>query len=508
MSNELDLFDDDGDLDIPTMRGSANLDVQDYQRPNGIDSSILDDELQEDTPSTPGRNPGAAAATDVEGTSDFDLLGGGQDDLSMDDEGMEQSDYGSYPWGPGAGGGYRPHAMQRTDMSLRALGEDDEHQPQSQAVERDEMYNEPEVVQAMEMEQQTPWPEEYHGNRNQMPSNRGVDPRTLYDRDSYEHNKSTQATIGSGIFGMEEGVTWRPRDGIFANQYALPAYIAEEDEVGVQQSDMWDTTADEWRVTQVSQGGVPMSRDAQGKAPWNGAKNSAYSPFRQQSQGVSGAADENRSMRPESTGPRSHVEAFGRGVSACIMREAMRRQQGPAREKFMRNALDALGPNRAARCKQVADHLVRMGYRPDVAMTDAIAHCVMHATVEDLQDKRRKRPSDLPRLDLLSKRLGAKATKEMAASANRHLAPLINDKGAMRKDLGALFGSPAARGMGQFGAEPNNQASNSERSTEKKKGLLRPRNLVIAGLLGVGGYLVYRNRDDIADSWRRMMGQE
>lgn len=508
MSNDLDLFDDDGELDIPTMRGSANLDVQDYQRPNGIDSSILDDELQEDVPSTPGRNPGAAPATDVEGTAEFDLLGENEE-LSMDDDGMEQSDYGSYPWGPGGGGGYRPHAMQRTDMSLRALGEDEDHQPQAQPVERDEMYNEPEVVQAMQMDQQTPWPEEYHGNRNQMPSNRGVDPRTLYDRDSYEDNESSQATIGSGIFGMEEGVTWRPRDGIFANQYALPAYIAEEDEVGVQQSDMWDTTANEWRVTQTSQGGVPMMRDAKGKPPWKGAKQSAYSPFRQESeQGVSGAEGGSNDMRPESTGPRSHVEAFGRGVSACIMREATRRQQGAAREKFLQNALDALGPNQAARCKQVADHLVQMGYRPDVALTDAIAHCVMHATVEDLRDKRRKRPSDLPRLDLLSKRLGAKATKEMGGAANKHIAPLINDNSAMRKDLGALFGSPAARGMGQFGAEASNNKAGSNPPQEQKKGLLRPRNLVIAGLLGVGGYLVYRNRDEIADSWRRMTGQE
>ena len=47
-------FDDDGELLIPTMRGNTNLDVQDYNRWEGRSSSILDDELQEDVPSTPG----------------------------------------------------------------------------------------------------------------------------------------------------------------------------------------------------------------------------------------------------------------------------------------------------------------------------------------------------------------------------------------------------------------------------------------------------------------------
>lgn len=482
----MDIFEDEGELDIPTMRGDANLDVQDYSNAHGPSDTFLQDGLQEDTLSTPGRNPGAAPAPDIEGTSEYDLLD------ETDGPGMDVTEYGSYPWGPGSGTGYRPHSMQRTDMSLRALASDEDYQPTPRQPERDDMHFEPEVINAVPTARVPR--EGWAGNRNRMPSNREVDPMTLYDRSSYEQDDSTQSTIGSGIFGMEEGVTWNPRDGIFANQYALPAYLAEEDPLGVEQSEMWDTVADEWRVVQPSGGGVTFETgvDELRDAP-------AYSPFAKGGKGASGKRRGRgvpSSMRPESTGPRSHVEAFGRNAASLIVEEARSKANAKARDAFLRNALDSLGPRMATRCKAVADRLIKMGYRPDVALEDAIAHCVMHATVQDLTTSRRG--SLLPRLDQLAKKVQRTGTR-MRQSAQEHVAPLVQDNGKLRSDLGSLYASPAASGMGAVA-----NGASAETAVATAPGLLRPRNFLIAGAVLGGGYLAYRNRDTIKKTWKKM----
>jgi hypothetical protein len=483
--SEYDIFgNDDGELEMPTMRGSANLDVQDYQGIYGP-SSILDDGLQEDVPSTPGRNPGAASATDVEGTSDFDMLrvpGG------MDAPGMKQTTYGASPWGPGSHAGYRPYSQQRTDMELRALGavDLDAAHTERKPMEQDDMSLEPEVIDAVPVQAVGPWDQEWHGERNQQPSNANVDPMTLYDRESYEYDESSQDTIGNGIFGMEEGVTWRPRDGSFAHQYALPAYIGDEDELGVQQSAMWDSTADEWRVTQPSASGVSLARKVS-------KMKGAYTPF------GPGTMPE---MRPEVTGPRSNIEAFGRKAAKCLVVEA--RAHSPAnRSRFLNSAIEALGPGAAARARKAADKLIRLGYRPDVALEDAIAHCVMHAAVKDMTQRGKSNRNALPRLDRMAKSV-RKQSGHMMAAATRHLQPLTSNGTTLRKDLGALYNSPAARGMGSVTeGEPTAPPSNGEPAANG--GVFTTRNMLIAGGVGVVGYLLYTNRDTIAKNVKKIM---
>lgn len=452
MNDDFD-FEDDGELRTPTMRGNANLDPQDYSRgPSGRGSSILDDELQEDTFSTPGRNPGAASAPDIDGTSSWTIS---EDD---DGPGMDQTTYGAHPWGPSAGAGYRPHSMARTDQALRDsnLGDVNTDPIRSpKTMKRDDMHSEPEVLHSDDATevQEARW----SGNRNQRPSNVGIPEDTEYDRESFEYDDSSQNVIGTGIFGMEEGVTWRPRDGSFAHQYALPAYIGDEDEMGIQQSDMWDTTANEWRVTQPSGGGVPFARSV-----------NSYKPTE---------------MRPETTGPRSHIEAFGRETAKAIIAEA---QSTPpvARAAVIERALTALQPGSAAKVASTAKFLVDGGQAPQAALEDTIAHVVMNAAARDL------RSGKCVRLDRLAA-VSRHAKPRMQLSAAKHLGPLLKNKKSLHADMAALVASPALQGMGQV-------------DVGQTTSVFTPRNLIIAGVLGVGGYYAWTHRKSIARNARRM----
>lgn len=466
---------DDGDIAVPTMRGSANLDPQDYARgPSGRGSSMLDDDLEEDTPSTPGRNPGAASAPDIDGVSDWTIK------EATDGPGMEATTYGSHPWGPGGAVGYRPESMKRTDMALRDTllrdeslsGIDADSTRNPKPMKRDDMHDEPEVMETND--DVVVQPARWHGNRNERPSNVGIPADAIYDRESYEYNDSSQATIGSGVFDMEEGVTWRPRDGSFAHQFALPAYIGDEDELGVQQSEMFDTTANEWRVTQPSASGVSLKTSVERYKP-------GYSPF------VKRAVPD---MRPEVTGPRSHIEAFGRKAAALIVNEAKAKPPA-ARAQFVANAIEALGPGIAASTSATAKKLVDMGHPPATALEDSIAHAVMSAAVSDLQSAKRAR-GKLTRLDRLAGSV-AQTKPQMQAAAVKHLAPLTQNVKTLKSDLGALYSSPAAAGMGQI----------TETATVSAPTLFTPRNLLIGAVIGIGGYYAWQNRKKIARNAKR-----
>jgi hypothetical protein len=436
MSDDLDFdFSDAGELDMPTMRGNANLDIQDYQRlPGEPDSSWLDDELQEDVPSTPGS--GAGPAPDVDGMSEFDL-----NPSTEDDPGMEQTEFGSYPWKVGGGGGYRPASM-RTDLS------GDEQTPAQEIAVRTGSSPQP-THRARQRPQ-----------RNRMPSNAGVDPETGYDRSSFEYDDDPQNVIGTGIFDMEEGVVWNARDGSFSNDYALPAYIAQEGELDVQQSEMWDSTANNWRVVQPSGGGVTFARNVRALKPTS-------SPF---------VGQQMPSMRPERAGPRSHIEAFGRAAAKAVVDEARTIQSPAARSQFLTRATEALGVGQAAKCRQVAERLMAMGFRPDTALEDTLAHCVMHATMKDMADRANGK-NGMPRIDKMGSHVRANAGAIRQAVA-AHVAPIAVDRNRANADVSALVASPAAAGMGQV-ATPEAPTTNTGRNI-----------LLGAAAVGVGYYLL------------------
>lgn len=471
MAKELDdLFDDDGVLPVPTMRGTANLDLEDYadaSEPGGF----LDDELME---VPPPKQSGAAPATDVEGTSSFDMLD------SAPGPGMDQTTYGSHPWQIGAGGGYRPFSQQTTDMSDLA----GEPMTSSSSL----------PVRAVQSDPVVPVPAFRPSERNAMPSNAEVDPMTVYDRTSYEYNDSPGNVIGSGIFDMEEGVTFRPRDGIFANKYALPAYVADEDAEGVQQSEMWDVEEDNWRVTQVNATGVPLSRAVRSLHP-------APAVF-----------DHPSGLRPEITGPRSHIEAFGRRAAKCVLDEARMMPDRGSRAAFLARATAALGPQMAQRAKSVADGLVKLGYPADVAVEDAFAHCVMHAIMRDLSD-RSKNGGGLPRVDKMAAGLRLKQGEVRKAAAD-HLQPLVSDARKLQTDLGAFHASRSARGLGQIDSSaPLAPASASATARAAAPTLFTPRNVVIgAAVLGLGYLAATKTEkgreitENVASGFRRMVG--
>ena len=465
MDDYSDIFDAGGELDVPTVRGSANLDVQDYQGYNGS-SEILDNELFEDTPSRPGQ--GAGPASDVEGLDRYSFL----EDPS--DEAV--TDFGASPWGPGAKSGYRPYAQQRADMDLRALGGDDPTREPSQP-HYDDMHDIPEVIDAQAMMEALPWKDSWHGNRNQMPSNEDVDPMTLYDRSSYERTGSSQNVIGSGIFEMEEGVTWRPRDGMFANQYAEPAYIGQSDELGVEQSPMWDSTAGNWRVTQPTASGVTLARKVKSMKPMPAG------------------------LRPEVTGPRSHIEAFGRKAAKCLIDEA-KCYRVQDRSKFLIAATEAVGPGSSEQARKVADALIAAGYRQDVAFEDSLAHLMMHAVKQDLTQRGKKSRTMLPRLDRVVSKVQRKKG-DLREAASEHIAPLVDDNNKLRDDLGRLYASPSVKGMGAFG-DAEEPAPAEATSNGSASAVFTPRNLAIGAFAGLGVYLLYSNRDTIRKNIKKV----
>lgn len=444
MNDDFDLDDflnSPGELETPTMRGQANLDVEDYQRIPGIpDSSLLDDDLLEDTPSRP--EDGAGPAPDIDGMDAFDLT-----DTSIDEPGMDVSDYGSHPWKVGGGGGYRPNSMMRTDLAGDAAGSPDEE------------------IAVRTAAQAVPVPPPRRDpQRNRQPSNADVDPETLYDDWSYEEHGDPQNVIGNGIFGMEEGVVWRPRDGSFSDDFAYPAYWAHEGELDVMQSEMWDSVANNWRTVQPSTGGVALTR----RVP---SLRRPADPF----------VSRMPSMAVERTGPRSHIEAFGRRAAKCVVDEARLMRSPADRSRFLTVAIEALGPGQATKCRQVSDRLVAMGYKPDTALEDTLAHCMMHALMRDLGD-RAKGKNGLPRIDKMGANVRANA-QNLQAAVTQHVAPIATDAGKARADVTALQKSPAAAGMGQV-ATPEATSSNMGRNL-----------LIGAAMAGVGYYFLTRTKE-------------
>jgi len=218
----------------------------------------------------------------------------------------------------------------------------------------------------------------------------------------------------------------------------------------------------------------------------------AYSPF------VDGGAPP-PDLRAEATGPRSHIEAFGRKVATLVMAETTG-QAPSARSQFLVNALEALGPGMAARARRTADKMVAMGYEPARAMEDVVAHCVMHAAVSDLRSASRAN-GKLPRLDRLAS--STRRTRgQMQAAAAKHIGPLARNTAALKSDLGALYGSTAARGMGQVAPETSTVATTS--SGIQAQQMFTLRNAAIAGAVGLGGFFLWTNRKKLKRNARKL----
>jgi hypothetical protein len=136
----------------------------------------------------------------------------------------------------------------------------------------------------------------------------------------------------------------------------------------------------------------------------------------------------------------------------------------------------------------MAKRLVDAGQSPSTAVEDSVAHAIMNSTVSDLKSAKRSL-GRLPNLDRLSSRVN-RTRPQMQAAAVRHIGPLTRSTAALKGDLGALYGSPAALGMGQI--------AEGSSITAAPMALLTPRNLLITAVVGIGGYYAWQNRKKIA----------
>ena len=69
----------------------------------------------------------------------------------------------------------------------------------------------------------------------------------------------------------------------------------------------------------------------------------------------------------------------------------------------------------------------------------------------------------------------------------------------LRDDLGRLYASPSARGLGMVGDAPPEPAAPTERAP-----LITPKRLMWGGILGLGAYVVFTNRKAIAKNIKKV----
>jgi hypothetical protein len=259
---------------------------------------------------------------------------------------------------------------------------------------------------------------------------------------------------------------------------------------------MWDTTADNWRVTQVNASGVALSRDVKSLRP----------PPKQFARA---------GLRPEPTGPQSHIEAFGRRAAKSVIDESRMIPDPRTRSVFLSRAAEALGPQTALKARAVADRLVKAGQAPDAALEDVLAHCMMNATMRDLAD-RAKNGGGLPRLDKMSAGLRMKQGEVRKAAAD-HLQPLVSDQAKLQSDLGAFYGSPSGAALGQVDtappATPTSPAVTAAPSSSPT--LFTPRNVVIGvAVIGLGYLAATKTKmgrevtENAARGFRRVTGMK
>lgn len=342
-----------------------------------------------------------------------------------DGPGMNQTTYGAHPWGTGAGGGYRPMAQSRTD---------------------DQPLGSTEAQRRLGVQQ---------------PSNAAIDPETIYDRQSYEY--ASGDVIGAGIFDMPEGVTWNANDGVFANHYAMPGYIAREPMMYPAQSQMIDSQTGLPTVVQPSASGVQLSMEAPAGAQ-------VYSPFTQM------GPQTNRTpvpRVPNSQTPRGMsgvpaangaVESFGQEAAIALIRRAAA-LKSPQREQFVARAMSVLGPERARIAMVTIQRLMSMGYPSAHVVEQVFAHGVMHAVASEMAHVARTGQAVPPMQSVVRAATAAAAevgTQQQLANAARRVVPALTNSQAARGELSAFGASPVRRqvisslgsdGMGGLGDE-------------------------------------------------------
>lgn len=362
---------------------------------------------------------GAISETDNSPYS-LDYDGPSTEDPSMG-PGTEMTTYGAHPWGTGAGGGYRPMAQSRTDD--QPLGSNEAQRLAGS--------------QRMAMQQ---------------PSNAAIDPQTIYDRQSYEYQSGN--VVGAGIFDMPEGVTWNASDGVFANNYAMPEYMAREPMMYPAQSMMIDSQTGLPTVVQPSASGVQLSMEAPPGAQ-------VYSPFAQMGPQTnrtpvprvpnaqtprgqkSAVSMDGLGSVPASNGA---IESFGHEAAFALIRQAAN-LKSPQKEQFISRAISVLGPQRAQVAGAAIGRLMNMGYPSSHVVEQVFAHSVMHAVASEMAHVARTGTPVPPAQSIVrattAAAAGSPAQARLAHAAQR-VVPALTNAQAARGELSA-FGSAPVR---------------------------------------------------------------
>jgi len=354
--------------------------------------------------------------------------------------GLDMTTYGSHPWGTGAGGGYRPMAQSRTD-----------DQPLGSA-------------EAQRLA----------GSRRlaaQQPSNEAIDPETIYDRESYEYDSGS--VVGAGVFDMPEGVTWNASDGIFANHYAMPEYIAREPMMYPGQSAMIDSQTGLPTVVQPSAGGVQLAMPAPNgtqtyspftqMGPWTNRTPVPRVPHAQTPRAMNGVPTPTNAPTPM-PGSNGAIEAFGQeAASALIRRAAM--MKAPQREQFVARAMSVLGPERSRTAAAAIGRLMGMGYPSSHVVEQVFAHAIMQAVASEMTQVARTGRAMQPLHSVVRAATVAAAevgTQQQLARAAQRVVPALMNAQAARGELSAFRAAPVRQqvvaslgsdGLGGFGAE-------------------------------------------------------
>lgn len=331
----------------------------------------------------------------------------------MTGPGMDMTTYGASPWGAGAGGGYRPMSQSRTD-----------DQPLGSA----------EAQRRLGVQQ---------------PSNAAIDPQTIYDRQSYEYKSGD--VIGSGIFDMPEGVTWNANDGVFANHYALPGYIAREPMMYPAQSQMIDSQTGLPTVVQPSAAGVQLAMEAPPGAqvyspftqmgPQTNRTPVPRVPYAQTPRGMSGDSEQTRRHFPSANGA---IESFGQEAAAALIRRAAV-MKSPQREQFVARAMSVLGPERARVAMVTIQRLMGMGYPSAHVVEQVFAHCIMHSVASEMAHVVRTGQAVPPMQSVVRAATAAAAevgTQQQLANAARRVVPALTNAQAARGELSAFGAAP------------------------------------------------------------------
>lgn len=321
---------------------------------------------------------------------------------------MRVTEWGAMPWGPGSGEGYQPWAQASTDSPPMGDSEIEETQPQYAA-------------------------------QNAHPD---VDPMTMYDRDSYEPPIDQRQTYGAGIFDLpDQGAVFNENDGIFANNYALPAYIAREPEMDVFETEALDVNTGLPRVAQVNASGVQLMRNDPQRA---------WSPFAPPPYGGSNPMNVQPYVPPTLHDYGERIVKFGHeGARALLDHAAHACPNDPNRRGYyICQMIDQMLPQMSPRALAAVADLRNHGY-PGNPVELVVGHVLMHVAVCDLSDKARANDASgrLPRLDKL------KASPELARAAQQRLGVLVHPKRAAAAVKGFQRTQEAQQIRGMLGTE-------------------------------------------------------